>query len=135
MEPIKTMDATSQRPEGERVVDAPLTEIDLDNFIEDLKSESTWKESDRNSITIHKSEKFVMVLIGLHEKASLKPHSAKGIVSLQVLKGSVDFLIEQKNVEMKKGNMIVLHENIFHSITAKEESFLLMTIADTKNDK
>lgn len=132
MEDVTTINATPQRPEGYRVVDAVLTEIDLDKFIEDLKNESTWNDSDRNSITVHKSDNFVMVLIGLHKAAEMKPHNAKGILSLQVLQGRIRFVIEQKNTEMKKGSIVVLHENIFHSITAEEESFLLLTIADTE---
>lgn len=133
MEDIKIMDATPQRPEGDRVVDAYLTGIDLNKFMDDLKEESTWKDSDRNSITVHKSDNFVMVLICLHENAALKPHNAKGMLSLQVLKGKIDFLVENKKLEMEKGNVVVLHENIFHSINALEESFLLLTIANTKD--
>ncbi|RYY48170.1 MAG: hypothetical protein EOO06_10965 [Chitinophagaceae bacterium] len=135
MEDIKTMDATPQRPEGTRVVDAALTEVDLNQFIEDLKGESTWKDSDRNSITVHKSDNLVIVLIGLHDKAELKPHNAPGILSLQVLKGKIDFIVEAKKVEMEKGNMVVLHEKIFHSVCAREESFLLLTIAKTTEEK
>ncbi|MBC7934835.1 MAG: hypothetical protein H7Y86_05690 [Rhizobacter sp.] len=132
---IKSMDATPQRPGGDRLVDAPLTELDLEQFIDDIKDESTWKESDRNSITLHKSPNYVVVLIGLHEKAEMKPHNAEGIMSLQVLKGTIDFIVETKKIEMKKGNMIVLHENIFHSICAQEDSFLLLTIAKTSEEK
>jgi len=135
MEEVRSMDATPQRPEGGRVVDAALTQIDLKRFIDDLKEESTWKESDRNSITVHKSDNFVMVLIGLHENAELKPHNAKGILSLQVLKGTIDFILEDKKVEMEKGNVVVLHENIFHSIKGREESFLLLSIANTGDEK
>lgn len=129
------MDATPQRPEGTRTVDAPVTAIDLDKFISSLREESTWKESDRNSITVHKSGNLVVVLIGLHEKAAIKPYDVEAVISLQVLQGKVNFITEEKNIEMKKGQMIVLHENIFHSIIALEESFLLMGLVSLKENK
>lgn len=129
MEEIRSTDATPQRPEGERILDAAMTEIDINDFISQLKSESTWKDSDRNSITVHKSMHFVQVLIGLHKGAELKPHKAGGILSLQVLEGSIEFILEQKTAAMKKGNMLVLHEDIYHSVKALEESFLLLSIA------
>lgn len=128
----KSMDATPQRPEGTRMVDGALTTIDLEKYIESLRDESTWKESDRNSITVHKSDNLVIVLIGLHEKAELTPHKVEGISSLQVLKGKIDLVTEEKNTELEKQQMIVLHENIFHSITALEESFLLLSIVSFK---
>lgn len=129
------MDATPQRPEGARTVDAPVTAIDLDKFISSLREESTWEESDRNSITVHKSGNLVVVLIGLHEKAAIKPYDVEAVISLQVLQGKVNFITEEKNIEMKKGQMIVLHENIFHSIIALEESFLLMGMVSLKENK
>lgn len=129
MDDVTTLDATPQRPDGERVINASLTEIDLRKFIDELKTESTWKDSDRNSITVHKSDALVIVLVGLHDKAELKPYNVKGILSLHLLDGKIHLLTEQKNVELHKGNIIVLQENIFHSISAKEDSWILLTIA------
>ena len=135
MPEIKAIDATPQRPEGNRVVDAPVLEIDLNKFMEELKDEPTWKESDRNSITIHKSASLVMVLMGLQAGAELKPHKAEGILTLQVIKGEIEFITENKKTLLSKRNMIVLHENIFHSVIALEESFVLLSIAKVKEEK
>lgn len=132
MQEIKTTDATPQRPEGERVLNAPLTEIDINDIIEKIKAESTWSESDRNSMTIHKSDNLVLVLIGLRSGAEMKPHKAGGILTLQVLDGKIDFIAEQNKTILKKGSMLVLHENIFHNVIAQEESFLLLSIAKVK---
>lgn len=128
MEENTSLDATPQRPEGARLVDGFLTEIDISRHIDIIRSESTWKESDRNSITLHKSENLVIVLIGLHNNARLKPHTAPGILSLQVLEGSVNFSAEKKLVELNKGQAVVLHEKVLHSVEATAESFLLLTI-------
>jgi quercetin dioxygenase-like cupin family protein len=39
--------------------------------------------------------------MGLHSKAELKPHKTKGAISVQVLKGEIRFITEEKSVLMK----------------------------------
>jgi len=124
----KSNEATPQRPEGERVLDAQLVEMDLNKFIDQIKSETTWKDSDRNSITIFKSETMRIVLLGLHENAELKPHNADGMISVQVLEAKINFITEQKTTLIEKGQMTALHKNITHSVIALTDSFFLLTL-------
>ncbi|NGM63798.1 cupin domain-containing protein [Sphingobacterium sp. SGR-19] len=124
----KSNDATPQRPEGERILNAPLVEMDLFGFIEQIKNEPTWADSERNSITIFKSETITIVLIGLHENAELKPHKTNGTISVQVLSGKIEFSTEDRSVQIEKGQMITLQENLMHSVKALTESFLLLTL-------
>jgi quercetin dioxygenase-like cupin family protein len=125
----KSNEATQQRPEGDRMLNAPLVEMDLNKLIDQMRNESTWKESDRNSITIFKSESMRIVLIGLHEDAELKTHTANGIISVQVLEGKINFTTEQQTVSLAKRQMIALQEKIPHSVLALKESFFLLTLA------
>jgi len=124
----KSNEATYQRPEGDRLLDASLVTMDLNQFIEQLKNESTWKESDRNSITIFKSDTVTIVLMGLHENAELKTHTANGIISLQVLDGQLKFITEEQTVELQKGMMLALHKKIPHSVIALKETFCVLTV-------
>ena len=125
----KSNDATPQRPDGERILNAPLVEMDLNKFIEQIKNETTWADSDRNSVTIFKSETMRIVLIGLHENAELKSHKTNGVISVQVLEGKIEFTAEQKSTPIEKGQMIALQENITHSVKALTESCFLLTLA------
>ena len=125
----KSNDATPQRPEGERILNAPLVEMNLNETIKQIKNETTWVESDRNSVTLFKSETMRIVLIGLHENAELKPHKANGVISVQVVQGKIEFTAEQQNTHLEKGQMLALHENIVHSVKALTESFFLLTLA------
>ncbi len=125
----KSNEATPQRPEGDRLLNAELVEMDLNHFIDQVRNESTWKESDRNSITIFKSDSMRIVLLGLHKGAELKTHTANGIISVQVLEGKLNFITEPQTDTLQKGQMIVLHKKIPHSVTALEESFFLLTLA------
>lgn len=124
----KSNDATPQRPEGERILNAPLVEMDVPAFIDQIKNETTWADSDRNSITIFKSEVMTIVLIGLHENAELKPHKANGTLSVQVLEGKIEFSTEHQSIEIEKGQMIALQENLMHSVKASTDSFFLLTL-------
>ncbi len=128
----KSNEATPQRPEGARLLNAPLVEMDLNGFIAQIKAESTWAESDHNAITIFKGDSMRVVLIGMHENAELKTHSANGIINVQVLEGKIDFTTEQQTVLLEKGKMIALHEKIPHSVLALKESFLLLTMVMNK---
>jgi quercetin dioxygenase-like cupin family protein len=123
--------ATPLRPEGDRVLDADLVEMDLTEFIRKIKEESTWAESDRNSMTIYKSDNLRIVLLGMRQNAELKTHQANGIISVQVLEGRITFSTAKKTVSLEQGQMIVLHENIEHRVTALTETFFLLTLAMT----
>lgn len=125
----KSNEATPQRPQGDRMLNAALVEIDLNKFIEQIKQESAWNESDRNSITVFKSERMRIVLIGLHENAELKTHTANGTISVQVIEGLIKFTAETQTVSLEKGQMIALQEKVPHSVIAVQESFFLLTLA------
>jgi quercetin dioxygenase-like cupin family protein len=70
-----------------------------------------------------------IVLIGLHEGAELKTHTANGIISVQAVEGHIRFTTELKTVELQKGEMLALHKQIPHSVFAIKESFFLLTLA------
>jgi quercetin dioxygenase-like cupin family protein len=125
----KSNEATPQRPEGDRTLNASLVTMDLNHFMEQVRSEPSWKDSDRNSITIFKSDTMRIVLIGLHEGAGLKTHTASGIISVQVLEGHIQFTAAPEKVELQKGQMLALQKGIPHSVVALKESFFLLTMA------
>jgi len=125
----KSNQATNLRPEGDRILNASLVEMDLNKLIAQVREEQSWNENDRNSITILKSETMRIVLIGLHEGAELKTHTANGMISVQVLEGNIRFTTEPQTVELVKGQMLALHPKVPHSVLALQESFFLLTMA------
>lgn len=125
---IKYNEATPQRPEGDRSLDAALIAIDLPVFVKQIKEESTWKESDRNAITVFKTNGLRIVLIALHKGAEMPTHTADGIISVQVLEGQMQFNTEWRSVELSNGQMLALHERIPHSVLALKETIFLLTL-------
>jgi quercetin dioxygenase-like cupin family protein len=124
----KANEATALRPEGDRILDAPFVEMDLNNFILQIKHEITWATTDHYSITIFKSDNTTVALIGLHKNAELKKHKAYGNIYVQVLEGKINFCTEQQTVSMQTGQMIALKADIPHRVLALEDSFFLLTV-------
>ena len=127
----KFNEATRQRPQGERTLDASLVTIHLNHFIKQIRDEKAWKDSDRNAITVFKTNGMRIVLIALHKNAEMAKHTADGMISVQVLEGQILFTITEQSVELGKGEMLALHENVPHSVLAKEETVFLLTLTTT----
>ncbi len=130
----KFNEATPQRTQ-DHVLDAPLVSIDIPAFIKQLKQESTWKQSDRNTITVFKTNGLCIVLIGLHGGAEMAKHTANGHISVQVLEGQIKFTTDLQSVELSKGQMLALHERIPHSVLAIKETIFLLTLTTTLAEK
>jgi quercetin dioxygenase-like cupin family protein len=124
------IEATYNRPEGDREIDSPVLLIDIPDLIEQLKDENAWKENDRNSITVFKTGKMRIVLVTLHKDATMKTERPENIFSLQVLKGKVKVTTEFTSTEVEKEKIVALHEQIQYSITALKKSMFLLTIVE-----
>ena len=127
---VKYNESTELRPKGERLMDAPVVPIDAPDFLKQIKNEPAWQNSDRNAMTIYKTDAMRIVLIALHKDAMLKEHSTNGVISVQVLDGEINFSTQGETYNLTKGKMIALHRNITHEVTAVEESVFLLTVAN-----
>lgn len=126
----KHNESTELRPEGGRLMDAPVVPMNVPEFIRQIKDEPAWKKSDRNAITIYKTNGMRIVLIALHEDAVMEKHTTNGVVSVQVLDGEVAFNTNENSIVLRKGEMIALHRNVPHSVAATKESVFLLTVSD-----
>lgn len=120
--------ATPQRPEGDRPLDAAMVEMDLAAFRRQIKEEESWKTSDRNAITIFKTNGMRIVLVALHTGAEMKTHTTAGIISVQVLEGKITLTTEQQTAVLTEGQMLALHAGIPHSVFASMEAVFLLTL-------
>ena len=125
---IKINESTELRPEGSRLMDAPLVSMSIPKFIKQLKTEVTWQTSDRNAITVFKTNGFRIVLIAMHKEAIMQENIADGMISVQVLEGEISFSTDNELMLLRQGEMIVLHEGLHHSIKAMKESVFLLTL-------
>ena len=127
----KINESTPNRPKGNRIIDAPLVNFDLNEFMSQIKTEKAWLEHDRNAITLFKSNELSIVLIALHKDAEMVKHKAKGIITLQVMEGLINFSTDEQTVKLTAGQIIVLHDGIPHNVLALEESTFLLTVTES----
>lgn len=124
------IDATYNRPEGERKIDSPVLLIDLPEFIKQIKDEKAWAQNDRNAITVFKTDKMSIVLVALHRKATMETEHPENIISIQVLKGKIKVATTYASIEVDKEMMMALHEKIPYTITALKKSIFLLTVIE-----
>lgn len=130
---IKRNDATRNRPGGDRVLDAPYVLADLPAFIEQVKDEKAWDKSDRNGITVFKTDGITIVLSAFKEGAVIKDNIVNGFLTLQVLEGKVRLDTLEGEIDMQDNQLITFHPNIPHSIEARSGAVLLITTYDVKS--
>jgi quercetin dioxygenase-like cupin family protein len=123
----KYNDATLNRPKGNRIIDAPFVFIDLEKYARQLISEEAWAKNDRNSITVHKTERFTQVLCCLRGGAMIKDNLVSGFISFQVIEGKIDITIVTGRSELTRQQIITIHPNIIHTVKATENSLILIT--------
>jgi quercetin dioxygenase-like cupin family protein len=124
----KYNEATLNRPEGDRVIDAPQVFIDLDDYLRQIREESAWEKNDRNAITVFKTDKLSMVLVGLHANAKMEHQPVDGILTIQLLEGKASVKAGGKTKDLKPATILTLHPSTDHIIEALDDTFLLLTV-------
>ena len=123
---IKNNEATNNRPEGSKIIDAPFVFIDTAEYYRQLTQEDAWHKNDRNGITLFKGEGHTIVLTAFHEGAELHANEVKGIITIQVMEGLLIFLLGGEKFELKPGNVIALHTNLKHSLQATDANLVII---------
>ena len=126
----KFNEATRNRPQGERVIDADSVYIDLPAFISQIRNEEAWQKNDRNSITVFKTNEMRIVVGGLHTGAEFPPHKAEGMMSIQVIEGVLEVNTDTLSETLRKGQIIAIHKHNNYRIVAAEDSIYLLTITN-----
>ncbi|MEJ6786521.1 MAG: hypothetical protein QNL19_03785, partial [Bacteroidota bacterium] len=119
----KRIDATNQNPERERLLYAPLVQMNINKFIKQLKSEEAWRKDKHNTITIYKSDSTTIVLRGMHKKSTRKSGKVNSDATIQVLKGKIKIHVEGSPIKLKRGQMLGISANTEHSVEAVRDSF------------
>lgn len=130
MEDIKSNEATHNRPEGDRLINAPVLLVDLPDFIKQIKKEKAWKVNDRNAITVFKSEAMRIVMVALHKKVEMTTEQPENAISIQVLEGKLEVYAGDKKIQVSASSMLVLQAHINYRIVAGKKSVFLLTLVN-----
>lgn len=130
---IKINDATHNRPEGHRVVDAPAVQVDFNKYVRQLKNEKAWATGDRNAITVFKTPGVTVVISALHKGASITDLQVDGLLILQVMEGAISITNDSNNAMLADKQMLVLHTtpSSNSNIAAIEDSIIQLSYIKT----
>lgn len=127
MSDLKYNNATHNRPEGNRVLDASFVLADLHKYSKQLREEKAWETNDRNAITLFKDEKQTIVLSMFKKNADTGKLDIDGSLTLQVLEGEVELGIGETIAYLTGNSLAVVKEKVTHAIKAVKESLILLT--------
>ncbi|WP_199119273.1 hypothetical protein [Pedobacter sp. ASV28] len=122
--------ATPQRPEGNRALDAALLSIDLPKYAAQLKGEAAYHENGKNAITVFKSEHTTITLVALKEGEKIKSgrEERKIVMSLYVIAGGLSFESEEKTTDLSAGQLLSYHSELPFRAFAHVDSVCLLTV-------
>jgi quercetin dioxygenase-like cupin family protein len=124
----KYNEATHNRPEGARILDAPVIRVNLLDYMRQIKDEKAWQEGDRNAITLLHNGYMRIVLVALKEGVEMS-HAIDGALSIQVLSGRLWVETEAQSFSVDEEEIAALQPGLRHYVFAEEESVFLLTLA------
>ena len=123
---IKKNDATLNRPEGERVIDAPYVLVEISSFIEQLHREEAYSKNGKNGITVFKSEGLTQVITSMRAGEEIIENEVEGYVSIQVLKGKASLKTSEGDSKLDEGQLVTIHPHVVHTFKAISDVDLLL---------
>lgn len=75
-----------------------------------------------------KTDTIRVVLVTMLKDGELQEHSAPGPITVQVLKGAIDFSVDDETHLMSEGDLISLAPGVRHAIRGVEDGAFLLTI-------
>jgi len=112
-----------------------LRAFDLPALIEKMKQKHSWAKGEINTMILLKSSNKQIVLTALHEETEIKSFQSNDSITFQLIEGKLLFHTRNESVNLDKGQLLTLHENIKYSLTTSEESVMLVTIATTTHKR
>lgn len=102
--------------------------FDLDEVAAKLRQELHAGEAGHRQETLYKLGPTSVSLFHFGNLTRLAPHRAKGVVTIQVLKGHLQVTAEGQAHDLRAGHLLVLAPGVEHDVVAREESQMLLTV-------
>ena len=123
---IKRNEATLNRPDGDRVLDAPYVLTDINSYLDQVHREDSYSKNGKNAITVFKSGAFTQVLTAMMEGEEIIDNTVEGFVTIVLLKGKASFKCSNGETRLEEGQMITIHPRVPHTLKALTEVDLLL---------
>lgn len=82
------------------------------------------------ALSIVKTDKSQIMTVGLGKGAVMKKHKTSVFTNLIMMKGSVDFLINNENLTFTEGSVYEIPINIEHEVIGKDEENIFLIIKE-----
>ena len=103
--------------------------FDLPALVEKLKLEQSWVKDGLKSMILLKTPDEQIILTAMHDRTEISSFQSNESITFQIIEGKLTFHSHNESITLDKGQLLTLHENIKYSLTTKEETILLLTIA------
>ncbi|MFZ4398905.1 MAG: hypothetical protein ACOYO1_02635 [Bacteroidales bacterium] len=126
----KTLKTEPLVSENNKIRIHSLLTYDLPTLIENMKK-SNLCENDgfKEMILLNRPEKQV-VLTSLQGGVQIKSFQSNDSITFHIIEGKLKFSTKNETVILNKGQFLALHDNIKYKLIIKEETVLLLTIAN-----
>ena len=109
-------------------ISAPVITVNLETELKALRNSDSFKRNDHASATIVNRPGLGAVLIALPKGGHLAAHRAARPITLRVLEGTIQVSLEDRTIEMVRGDLTALAPNVKHTVTGLEDSAFLLTM-------
>lgn len=124
---VKVNQSTINRPDGERILDAPAVMVEIQHYANQIKQEESWKKNDRNAITVFKTPGITVVINALHSGAEMNDVEVDGLLMLQVLEGEITINTEEGEKRLREKEILILHPCFKTNILAETDTVMILS--------
>ena len=113
-----------------RSIKASLKQFDLPFLIGNMKDTKSWKKGELKTVILLNVPGRQIVLTALHEGTEVDSFQTCDSLTLQIVEGRILFRTGSDSKFLDAGQILTLNDNIKYSFTAREETVVLLTLAN-----
>jgi quercetin dioxygenase-like cupin family protein len=114
-------------PAGNYPAPAPVHQIDLEEAADRLLAKLAGHR--RQSENLAREAGVSVVMMAMEAGNAIKEHSAKGAVSVQLLRGHAVLTAQSKSYELRPGQLVLFQPEVRHDLHAEEQSIVVLTVS------
>lgn len=103
-------------------------QFDLNELSQQLRSEKHEATEGHRQIAFYHYGSVTMVLFEFEAGGVMEEHQALGVVSIHVLEGAISIKTDRDTHDLQGGQILVLTPGVRHSVEAKEQSRMLLSV-------
>lgn len=109
-------------------ISARVITVNLEKELKSLRDSDSYRHNDHASATIVNRPGLGAVLIALPKGGHLAEHRTRRPITLRVLEGSIQVTLEDRTIDMVRGDLTALAPNLKHRVTGLDDSAFLLTM-------